>query len=103
MKFKDLLRGVGGKQPSDEGYVDGASVPAEPEGPYRARLEQSKHQPAASEGIDVREREVVTGRLQVVYRIQCPCGHQWDSVEFQRMTLCQNCGRAVLVEAPKLP
>lgn len=101
MKLKDLLRGVGGKQPPEETYVDGASVPAEPEGPYRARLTESTRHAASAEGFDVREREVVTGMLQVVYRTHCPCGHEWDAPEFVRMSLCQKCGRAVLVEAPK--
>ena len=59
MKLKDLLHGVGGHHPPKETYVDGASVPAEPEGPYRARMEHATHH-AAPEGIDVREREVVT-------------------------------------------
>jgi hypothetical protein len=101
MKLKDLLRGVGGKQPPEETYVDGASVPAEPEGPYRARLAQGTRHETNPEGFDVREREVVNGVLQLVYRVHCPCGHEWDSLEFQRLSLCQSCGRAVLVETPK--
>jgi len=103
MKLKDLLRGVAGKQPADETYFDSASVPAEPEGPYRARLEQATHHAAAPAGIDVAEREVVTGVLQVLYRTSCPCGHQWDSEQFQRIGICAKCGRAVLVETPTLP
>jgi hypothetical protein len=102
MKLKDLLRDVRGKQPPEEAYVDGADVPAEPEGPYRARMAEATHQPAP-EGIDVKEREVVTGALQLLYRTRCPCGHQWDALDFQRISLCPQCGRAVLVEPPRLP
>ena len=103
MKLKDLLRGVAGKQPAHETYFDSASVPAEPEGPYRARMEHAVHHSAAPAGIDVAEREVVTGVLQVLYRTHCPCGHQWDSEQFQRIVICSKCGRAVLVEKPTLP
>ena len=103
MKLKDLLRGVAGKQSDHETYFDSASVPAEPEGPYRARMEHAAHHSAAPAGIDVAEREVVTGVLQVLYRTHCPCGHQWDSEQFQRIVICSKCGRAVLVEKPTLP
>jgi len=103
MKLKDLLRGVAGKQSDHETYFDSASVPAEPEGPYRARMEHAAHHSAAPSGIDVGEREVVTGALQVLYRTSCPCGHQWDSEQFQRIGICAKCGRAVLVEKPTLP
>jgi hypothetical protein len=58
---------------------------------------------ATAAGFEVKEREVVTGVLQLVYRIHCPCGHQWDAPNFQRMSICTECGRAVLVEAPTLP
>jgi hypothetical protein len=102
MKLKDLLRDVRGKKPTDEVYVDGAQLPAEPEGPYRARMAEAKHHPAPR-GIDVSEPEVVTGQLQLLYRIHCPCGHQWDTTDFQRVSLCGKCDRAVLVELPQLP
>jgi hypothetical protein len=100
MKLKDWIRDVRGKGEPEETYVDSAAAPSEPEGPYRARVAESTHHASAPEGIDVNEREVVTGRLELVYRIHCPCGHGWDSVEFQRMTLCPKCGRPVLVELP---
>jgi hypothetical protein len=102
INLKNWLREVRGKQPPEEVYVDAAEVPAEPEGPYRARLEMSTHEPAV-EGIDVREREVVTGELQVIYQLRCPCGHRWQTTQFQRMNICPKCSRAVLVEVPKLP
>jgi len=101
VKIKDWIRDVRGKQPPEEVYVDAAEVPTEPEGPYRARMAEATRR-AVPQGIDVSEREVVAGEVQVLYRTRCPCGHQWDAVEFQRLSLCQNCGRAVLVEAPKL-
>jgi hypothetical protein len=102
MKLKDWLRDPRGKSPPDEVYVDAAEVPAEPEGPYRARLEAATHT-ATPEGIAVSEREVVNGQLQLIYRTRCTCGHQWDALQFQRMSLCPQCGRAVLVAVPELP
>jgi DNA-directed RNA polymerase subunit RPC12/RpoP len=102
MKLKDWLRDARGKPSADEVYVDAAALPAEPEGPYRARM-VAGNRAATSQGIDVGEREVVAGHVQLIYRICCACGHQWDSVEFQRMSLCTQCGRAVLVETPPAP
>jgi hypothetical protein len=102
MKLKDWLREVRGKGQPEETYVDPADVPPLPEGPYRARLAVATHT-SAPQGIDVKEREVVAGELQVLYRTHCPCGHQWDVLQFQRLSLCPQCGRAVLVEAPEPP
>jgi len=102
MKLKDWLRDVRGKRPTEEVYVDFAEVPTEPEGPYRARMTVAAHQ-RAPEGIDVNEREVVTGEVQLLYRMSCPCGHRWDALDFQRMSLCAKCGRAVIVDPPKRP
>lgn len=99
MDLKKWIHDVGRTKPPEEVYLDGAEVPDEPEGPYRARMTAAAHRPAA-EGIDVGEREVVTGRLQLVYRTRCPCGHQWDALDFQRLSLCPKCSRAVLVEPP---
>jgi len=59
------------------------------------------HHPAPA-GIDVNEREVVTGHVDLVYRIHCPCGYHWDTQQFQKMSLCAKCGRAVLVDQPGL-
>jgi hypothetical protein len=101
MDLKKWIPDVGRPKEPDEVYVDGTEVPDEPEGPYRARMAVADHRPAA-EGIDVSEREVVTGRLQLLYRTRCPCGHQWDALDFQRLSLCPKCNRAVLVEAPTL-
>jgi len=103
MKLKDWLREKRGNVPAEqETYVDGADVPSEPEGPYRARIEEASRRPGP-QGIDVAEREVVAGQLQLLYRIHCPCGHHWDETELQRMRLCPDCCRAVLVEPPAPP
>ena len=104
MKLKDWIRDARGNRPPEETYVDAADAPTAPEGPYRARMamaDTTHH--STPDGIDVNEREVVTGRLELLYRIHCPCGHRWDATEFHRMTLCPKCERAVLVEAPTLP
>jgi len=100
MKLKNWLPHVGGKPAPEEHYIDSAEVPPEPEGPYRARMAVATHH-RAPEGIDVNEREVVTGRLELLYRIYCPCGHDWATLQFQQVTLCAKCGRAVLVDQPK--
>jgi hypothetical protein len=102
MKVKEWLRSVRGKESPDDAYVDGAQLPAEPEGPYRARLVEATHH-ASPEGIDVGEREVIRGQVQLLYRVRCPCSHQWTADEFRRLSLCPKCGRAVLVELPELP
>jgi len=102
MKLKNWLPHVGGKQAPEEQYIDSAEVPPEPEGPYRARMAAATHHPAP-QGIDVNEREVVTGHVELVYRILCPCGHHWETHQFQKMSLCSKCGRAVLVDQPGLP
>lgn len=102
MKLKNWIPHVGGKQAPEDQYVDSAEVPPLPEGPYRARMVEATHR-RAPEGIDVKEREVVTGRLELLFRISCPCGHQWATLKFQQVTLCTQCGSAVLVDPPKLP
>lgn len=102
MKLKKWIRDVRGRHPPEETYVDSAEAPVEPEGPYRARMTKSEHERVV-EGIDVTERETVKGEVQLIYRTRCPCGHQWESAELQRFTLCSKCGRAVLAELPKLP
>jgi hypothetical protein len=101
MKLKDWLRDIRGKRPREEVYVHFAEAPVEPEGPYRARLAAATRQ-SAVEGIDVSEREVMRGELQVLYRTRCPCSHQWDTLDFHRMSICPKCGCAVLVDVPKL-
>jgi len=96
--LKNWFRAVRGKQKPDV-YVDFAAIPEEPVGPYRAR-EVTASRETAAEGFEVREREVVKGELQVLYLIRCPCGYRWSSPQFQRMSVCPQCDRAVLVAAP---
>ena len=103
MKLKDWLRDVRGKKEPGDEYVNFAEVPPEPEGPYRARMAASLSHRATPAGFEVKEREVVTGKLELLYRIHCPCDHHWDAFDFQRMSICPNCGRAVLVDPPKGP
>jgi hypothetical protein len=99
---RNWFRGSRDKPSQEEVYVDSASVPAEPEGPYRARLETAARERVVA-GIDVSERETVTGELQVVYVTRCPCGNRWESSQAQRMSVCAKCNRAVLVEVPGIP
>lgn len=99
--LKNWIRNARGKQ-EQETYVDSAEVPAEPEGPYRARASTAPHEHKPP-GFEVRERQVVNGELQVLYQVHCPCGHQWSSTQFQRMSVCPQCDRAVLVAVPPPP
>jgi DNA-directed RNA polymerase subunit RPC12/RpoP len=92
--FRNLRR----KRPPEEVYVDSAALPSEPEGPYRARHEAAAHRRVV-DGMDVSERDVVTGQRLENEEIGCPCGHRWHAPELDRLVICPNCGRAVLVEA----
>lgn len=98
MDIKNWIRSSRGKQDKDT-YVDSAEVPAEPEGPYRARAVTAPHEHTPP-GFEVRERQVVNGELQMRYEVRCPCGHLWSSMQFQRMSVCPRCDRAVLVAVP---
>jgi hypothetical protein len=99
IKLRKWFRVLRGPRPPEEIYVDSATVPAEPEGPYRARLEAAAQQRTVA-GVDVGEREVVAGEWLAGDQLRCPCGHRWQGTEVQRMNLCPQCGRAVLVEVP---
>ena len=70
------------------------AVAAAPE-PFRADA-------AVVRALEARLRQRVKGEVQLLYRTHCPCGHQWESAELQRLTICSTCGRAVLVELPTL-
>jgi hypothetical protein len=80
-------------------YVDGATLRDDvPLTPFRARLTLPAEQ--SPDGVEVREREVVRGKVRIVYEIRCGCGRRWFHRELQRVQLCPRCGSAVLVEAP---
>ncbi len=79
-------------------YVDGRDVPDPPESPYRARLTIAPEH--APEGVEVRERDVVRGKMKVVYEIRCACGKRWFNPRLERVQLCPRCGRAVLLQTP---
>jgi hypothetical protein len=99
--FTKWFRNARGRPP-EEVYVDFAEAPDEADGPYRARMALSTHVPVV-EGMDVNEREVVAGEWQADDQIYCPCGHRWQVAEFQRMSVCPQCNRAVLVAVPTSP
>lgn len=102
INLRKWLRDLRGPRPPAEVYVDSATVPSEPEGPYRARLETAAQQRTVA-GVDVGEREVVAGEWLADEQLRCPCGHCWQGSELQRMNICPQCGRAVLFEAPLPP
>ncbi len=102
INLKKWFRDLRGPRPPQEVYVDSATVPAEPEGPYRARHEMAA-QERTVDGVDVGEREVVAGEWLANGELRCPCGHRWQAVQLQRLNLCPQCGRAVLVEVPAPP
>jgi hypothetical protein len=102
INLRKWFRDIRGQRPPDEIYVDSAAVPAEPEGPYRARFQTAAQQRTVA-GVDVGEREVVEGEWLANDQLRCPCGHGWQSTPLQRMNLCPQCGRAVLVEVPERP
>lgn len=79
-------------------YVDAADVPDLPESPYRARLTISPGH--VTPGVEVRERDIVHGRLKVVYEVRCPCGKRWFNPRFENVQVCPRCGNAVLLEKP---
>jgi hypothetical protein len=81
-------------------YVDFAEISGPPDGPYRARITTARV-PHVTEGVDVGEREIVNGELQVLYVTRCTCGRRWVTPQFESISVCPRCGCAVRVEAPK--
>ena len=79
-------------------YIDGSDLPAEPESPYRARLTVPKEQ--VPDDVEIGEREVVSGRMRVVYEVRCACGRRWFNPRLENVQLCPRCGRAVLLRDP---
>jgi hypothetical protein len=79
-------------------YVDGCDIPDEPESPYRARLTLPvEHSP---EGVEIRERDVVRGKLRIIYEVRCSCGKRWFNPRLEAVQLCPRCSRAVLLQTP---
>lgn len=79
-------------------YVDGNDLPPEPESPYRARLTVPKEQ--VPDDLEIGEREVVSGRMRIVYEVHCACGRRWFNPRLENVQLCPRCGRAVLLRDP---
>ena len=79
-------------------YVDWTDIPDEPESPYRARLTVLPER--STDGLDVREREVVHGEVKAIYEVRCPCGRRWFNPQFENVQLCPRCDSAVLVQRP---
>lgn len=82
-------------------YIDGTDLPAEPESPYRARVTVPKEQ--IPDGVEIGEREVVSGRMKIVYEVRCACGRRWFNPRLENVQLCPRCGRAVLLRDPAKP
>jgi hypothetical protein len=82
-------------------YVDWADVPDEPPPPYRARLTVTMQSDAS--GVDVSEREVVRGEMEIVYEVRCACGKRWFSRRPDRLQICPRCDCAVLLDVPERP
>jgi hypothetical protein len=82
-------------------YVDFADIPDERPCPYRARLTLPKEAREANADLD--EREVVRGRVRMLYEIRCACGRRWFSPKLEVAQICPRCDRAVLLEVERQP
>jgi hypothetical protein len=98
MKIRQWLGDVR-ERLAPETYVSASDVPEEPQGPYRARAPRGLA--AATNEVEVREREMVRGKVEIVYAIRCACGRRWFSTEFESIQTCPKCARAVLLEQPR--
>jgi hypothetical protein len=79
-------------------YVDYADIPDDAPSPYRARLTLPRHVTETQE--DLREREVVRGKVRIVYELRCPCGRRWFSTRLEYVRICPRCDRAVVIKDP---
>jgi len=95
-KWIDTVRG----NLRHETYVDFHATPDPPEGPYRARVPAARFRfdPGA---VDVSEREIVDGELQVLYMTRCTCGRRWVAARLETIAICPRCDRAVVVADPR--
>ncbi len=91
LRIRDRLKPVS--------YLDWHEIPDEPVSPYRARLTLPPDQ--TTSGMEVREREVVRGKVNVVYEIRCSCRRRWFARHLERLQICPRCGSAVLLEPPE--
>jgi hypothetical protein len=82
-------------------YVDFADIPDERPCPYRARLTLPQEVREANADLD--EREVVRGKVRMLYEIRCACGRRWFSPKLEIAQICPRCDRAVLLEAGHQP
>ena len=96
MRLKDWLNDVSTRlKPTS--YVDYRDVPEGPEGPYRARVSVAIDNGA--NGVEVSEREIVRGEMQMVDSVRCACGKRWFDPAPPRLQVCPKCGKAVLLQA----
>ena len=99
-RLVDWLSGVKARL-SPTAYVDFADIPDERPCPYRARLTLPKE--VLESNADLDEREVVRGKVRVLYEIRCACGRRWFSPKLEIAQICPRCDRAVLIEAERQP
>ena len=95
MRLKDWLNEVSDRL-KPTAYVEFRDIPDEPESPYRARVSAALDLGPA--GVEVCEREIVRGEIQMVYAIRCPCGRRWFDTSPDRLQVCPKCGKAVLLQ-----
>jgi transcription initiation factor IIE alpha subunit len=102
MRLKDWLNDVSEKfyavsdrfKPTE--YIDYHDTPDDPQSPYRARVSMTVD--TVEGGVEVSEREIVRGDMQMVYAIRCPCGRRWFDTAPERLQVCPKCGKAVLLQ-----
>jgi hypothetical protein len=99
-RLGDWLKGVRARL-GPTTYVDFADIPEERPCPYRARLTLPKEAREANADLD--EREVVRGKVRMLYEIRCACGRRWFSPKIEIAQICPRCDRAVLLEAERQP
>jgi hypothetical protein len=79
-------------------YVDWSDIPEGPTSPYRARLTFPVDEKPA--GADLDEREVIRGKMTVIYEVRCRCGKRWFNRKPDPIQICPRCGCALLLTSP---